>query len=171
MVISVIAETMRQSLHIRTCSFYRLPLAKQHKENIQYLTSTVQDLILLKYPHIGAQSIIFEVISVISVVISVIPVISVNRRTAWGAGFPCVRLEGVSVHHTTLSCFCFFLFFFLLFWSSLSSWALHSHTAKQHYRLQCWTDLSSNWDKGVLYCKEKWVTFQTLLLLLSTVKL
>ena len=39
---------------------------------------------LLKYPHIGPQSIIFEVISVISVisvVISVIPVISVNRRT------------------------------------------------------------------------------------------
>ena len=78
MVISVIVETMRQSLHIRTCSFYRLPLARQHKETIQYLTSTVQDLMLLKYPHTGPQSIIFEVISVISVVI---PVISVNRRT------------------------------------------------------------------------------------------
>ena len=77
MVISVIAETMRQSLHIRTCSFYRLPLARQHKETIQYLTSSVQDLMLLKYPHIGPRSIIFEVISVISV----IPVISVNRRT------------------------------------------------------------------------------------------
>ena len=81
MVTSVIAETMHQSLHIRTCSFYRLPLARQHKETIQYLTSTVQDLTLLKYPHIGPQSIIFEVISVISVVISVSPVISVNRRT------------------------------------------------------------------------------------------
>ena len=79
MVISVIAETMRQSLHIRTCSFYCLPLARQHKETIQYLTSTVQDLMLLKYPHIGPQSIILEVISVISVVISVI---SLNRRTA-----------------------------------------------------------------------------------------
>ena len=76
MVISVIAETMRQSLHIRTCSFYRLPLARQLKETIQYLTSTVQDLMLLKYPHIGPQSIIFEVISV------EISVISVNRRTA-----------------------------------------------------------------------------------------
>ena len=72
MVISVIVETMRQSLHIRTCSFYRLPLARQHKETIQYLTWTVQDLMLLKYPHIGPQSIIFEVISM---VISVIPVI------------------------------------------------------------------------------------------------
>ena len=79
MVISVIAET------IRTCSFYRLSLARQHKETIQYLTSTVQDLMLLKYPHIGPQSITFEVISV---VISVIPVISVNRRTLVSAVKP-----------------------------------------------------------------------------------
>ena len=79
MVISVIAETMRKSLHIRTCSFYRLSLARQHKETIQYLIPTVQDLMLLKQPHTGSKSIIFEVISVISVVISVI---SVNRRTA-----------------------------------------------------------------------------------------
>ena len=67
MVISVIAETMRQSLHIWTCSFYRLSLARQHKETIQYLISTVQDLMLLKQPYIGPESIIFEVISVISV--------------------------------------------------------------------------------------------------------
>ena len=66
---------------IRTYSFYRLSLARQHKETIQYLISTVQDLMLLKQPYIGPKSIIFEVISVISVVISVIPVISVNRRT------------------------------------------------------------------------------------------
>ena len=77
MVISVIAETMRQSLHIRTCSFYRLSLARQHTETIQYLISTVQDLMLLKQPHIGPQNIIFGVISV------VISVISVNRRTAF----------------------------------------------------------------------------------------
>ena len=69
---------MRQSLHIRTCSFHRLSLAKQHKETIQYVISTVQDLMLLKQPYIGPKSITFEVISVISVVI---PVISVNRRT------------------------------------------------------------------------------------------
>ena len=65
---------MRQSLHIRTYSFYRLSLARQHKETIQYLISTVQDFMLLKQPHIGPQSIIFEVISVI-------PVISVNHQT------------------------------------------------------------------------------------------
>ena len=59
---------MRQSLHIWTCSFYRLPLARQHKETIQYLISTVQDLMLLKQPYIGPESIIFEVISVISMV-------------------------------------------------------------------------------------------------------
>ena len=89
---------------------------------------------------------------------------SVTLLSPWGAGFPCVRREGVSVHHTTSSCCCccffffffFFLLFFLIFWSSLSSWALHSHAAKQQYRLQCWIDLSSNWDKGVLYCTEKW---------------
>ena len=69
---------MRQSLHIWTCSFYRLSLARQHKETIQYLISNVQDLMLLKQPYIGPKSIIFEVISV---VISVIPGISVNRRT------------------------------------------------------------------------------------------
>ena len=72
---------MRQSLHIRTCSFYRLSLARQHKETIQYLISTVQDLMLLKQPYIGPKRIIFEVTPVISVVISVIPGISVNRRT------------------------------------------------------------------------------------------
>ena len=42
---------------------------------------------LLKQPHIGRESIIFEVISVISVVISVILVISVNRRTVEVMGF------------------------------------------------------------------------------------
>ena len=59
-------------------------------------------------------------------------------------------------HNFVLFFFFFFFCFFLIIWSSLSSWALHSHTAKQQYRLQCWTDLSSNWDKGVLYCTEKW---------------
>ena len=72
MVISVIADTMRQSLHIQTCSSYRLSLARQHKETIQYLISTVQDLMLLKQPYLGPESIIYEVISV---------VISVKRRT------------------------------------------------------------------------------------------
>ena len=50
----------------------------------------------------------------------------------------------------------FFLVVFLNVLIKLSSWTLHSHTAKQQYRLLCWTDLSSNWDKGVLYCTEKW---------------
>ena len=57
---------------------------------------------------------------------------SATLLSPWGAGFPFVRREGVS----TSSCFFFFFFvlffvwlFFLMFWSSLSSWALHSHTA------------------------------------------
>ena len=37
---------------------------------------------------------------------------SVTLLSPWGAGFPCVRREGVSVHHTALSCFSFFFFFF-----------------------------------------------------------
>ena len=35
---------------------------------------------------------------------------SVTLLSPWGAGFPCVRREGVSVHHTALSCFCFVFF-------------------------------------------------------------
>ena len=73
MVISVIAETIRQSLHIRTCNFYRLSPARQHKETFQYIVSTVQDLMLLKQPHIGPQSIIFEVISVNRRTVSRVP--------------------------------------------------------------------------------------------------
>ena len=37
---------------------------------------------------------------------------SVTLLSPWGAGFPCVRRAGVSVHHTAFSCF-FFVFFFL----------------------------------------------------------
>ena len=40
---------------------------------------------------------------------------SVTLLSLWGVGFPCVRREGVSVHHTTSSCCCCFLFFILLF--------------------------------------------------------
>ena len=38
----------------------------------------------------------------------------VTLLSPWGAGFPCVRREGVSVHHTTSYCFfvCFFCFRF-----------------------------------------------------------
>ena len=36
---------------------------------------------------------------------------SVTLLSPWGAGFPCVGREGVSVHHTAL----FFCFFFVLF--------------------------------------------------------
>ena len=39
---------------------------------------------------------------------------SVTLLSPWGAGFPCVRREGVLVHHTTSSCFFFFFFFFVV---------------------------------------------------------
>ena len=90
---------------------------------------------------------------------------NVTLLSPWGAVCPCVCREGISVHHTTPSCFFFFFFFFLslMFWSSLSLWALHttkslvtlpnSSPVLDRYTLN---NLSSNWGKGVLYCTEKW---------------
>ena len=86
---------------------------------------------------------------------------SVTLLSLWGAGFPCVSREGVSVHHTTLSLsfslslsLSLSLSSFLMFWSSLSLWALpNSSTVLDRYTLN---NLSSNWGKGVLYCTEKW---------------
>ena len=128
-------------------SIYLYILSQPRKEDIR--TSAFIFLVLNLPVPIGrltpAASSIFNTVS------------SVTLLSPWGAGFPCVRREGVSVHHTALSCFLllffFFFVFFLMFWSSLSSWALHNYTAKQHYRLQCWTDLSSNWGSSVLYRK------------------
>ena len=40
---------------------------------------------------------------------------SVTLLSPWGAGFPCVRREGVSVHHTTSSCCCCCCFFYIVF--------------------------------------------------------
>ena len=42
---------------------------------------------------------------------------SVILLSPWGAGFPCLRREGVSVHHTALSCFFFVVVFFFFFFS------------------------------------------------------
>ena len=67
---------------------------------------------------------------------------SVTLLSPWGAGFPCVRREGVSVHHTALylvfffCCFFFFvcfLFVFLVFLNVLIKLILMGFT-QSHYQ-------------------------------------
>ena len=102
---------------------------------------------------------------------------SVTLLSPWSAGFPCVRQEGVSVHHTTSSsCFFFFFFFFVVvFLNVLIKPILMGFTQSQCQTAVQTTVLDRFVFKlgqrsSVLYRKMK-VTFQTLLLLLSTVKL
>ena len=95
---------------------------------------------------------------------------SVTLLSPWGAGFPCVCREGVSVHHTTSSCFFFFVFFIVLIKPILMGFTQsHCQTAVQTTVLDRFV-FKLRQRCSVLYGKMK-VTFQTLLLLLSTVKL
>ena len=103
---------------------------------------------------------------------------SVTLLSPWGAGFPCVRREGVSVHHTTLSCCCccFFLFFFLVVFLNVLIKPILMGFTQSHCQTAVQTTVLDRFvfklrqRSSVLYRKIK-VTFQTLLLLLSTVKL
>ena len=103
---------------------------------------------------------------------------SVTLLSPWGAGFPCVRREGVSVHHTTLSCCCccFFFFFFLVVFLNVLIKPILMGFTQSHCQTAVQTTVLDRFvfklrqRSSVLYRKMK-VTFQTLLLLLSTVKL
>ena len=92
---------------------------------------------------------------------------SVTLLSPWGAGFPCVRREGVSVHQTS-SCCCFFFFFFGCFLNVLIKPILKGFT-QSHRQTAVQTTVLDRFvfklrqRSSVLYRKMK-VTFQTLLL-------
>ena len=74
------------------------------------------------YPYLALSAFIFLVLNLPVPIGRLTPaassifniVSSVTLLSPWGAGFSCVRREGVSVHHTDLSCFFFCFFFFFL---------------------------------------------------------
>ena len=100
---------------------------------------------------------------------------SATLLSPWGAGFPCVRREGVSVHQASSSCCCCFFLGGDVFLNVLIKPILmgftqsHCQTAVQTTVLDRFV-FKLRQRSSVLYRKMK-VTFQTLLLLLSTVKL
>ena len=70
------------------------------------------------YPYLALSAFIFLVLNLPVPIGRLTPaassifniVSSVTLLSPWGAGFSCVRREGVSVHHTAVSCFVFFFF-------------------------------------------------------------
>ena len=105
---------------------------------------------------------------------------SVTLLSPWGAGFPCVRREGVSVHHTTSSCCCCCFFFGGGGWGVVFLNVLIKTILMGFIQSHCQTAVQTTvLDRFVFYLRQRCsvlyrkmkVTFQTLLLLLSAVKL